>query len=240
LQLQNKILFLSMLAISTMAESSTITAKSFMVTDINGNTIIEKNANDVRSIASITKLMTVMVVLDANQPLDELLTIDVRQRRKYQTHLPPMVKKLTRQTLIELALVKSDNLAAYILCEYYPGGVNDCVNAMNSKANQLYLQHTHYTDPTGLDPDNVSTARDLAQLVLVARYYPQILNASGMATVDLKVKEKWWHFGNTNPLVRKNTNIRVSKTGFINRSGGCVIMLLDTEAGQRVIVLLGS
>lgn len=232
--------FILLLLLSTAVLAKPVTAKSFLVTDIDGDVILEKNADEQRSIASITKLMTAMVVLDANQNLEEELTINFKMRNKYHTHLPLTIRTLTRHTLLDLALVKSDNLAAYTLCEYYPGGVDKCVNAMNVKAGMLRLQHTHYADPTGLNPDNVSTARDLAQLVLVARHYPHILNASEMPSVDLKIKRRWWHFGNTNPLVKKSNDVHVSKTGYIGASGGCVVMLLDTSVGQRVIVLLGS
>jgi D-alanyl-D-alanine endopeptidase (penicillin-binding protein 7) len=217
-----------------------VTAKSFLVTDIDGEVILEKNADQQRPIASITKLMTAMVVLDANQDLDEVVPINFKMRRKYHTGLPYEVRQLPRRTLIDLALVKSDNLAAYTLCEAYPGGVSRCVAEMNHKAILLHLTNTHYADPTGLDSENVSTARDLAQLVLVARHYRAITDASGMPSVDLKVKRRWWHFGNTNPLVKKSNVVRVSKTGYIGASGGCVVMLLDTNLGQRVIVLLGS
>lgn len=231
---------LLLLLFCTSAVAKPITAKSFLVTNIDGEPILEKNADEVRSIASITKLMTAMVVLDSGQDLEEELTINYKLRGRYHTHLPSSVKTLSRHTLINLALVKSDNLAAYTLCENYVGGVDSCVSAMNRKATTLHLQYTHYSDPTGLDPTNVSTARDLAQLVLVARHYPHILDASGMPSVDIQVKKHWWQFGNTNPLVKNTNNVRVSKTGFINSSGGCVVMLLDTELGERVIVLLGS
>lgn len=229
-----------LLVFALAAQSKPITAKSFIVTDIDGDIILEKNADQQRSIASITKLMTAIVVLDAEQDLDELLHINFKMRGKYHTHLPLTVRELPRRTLMDLALVKSDNLAAYTLCEYYPGGVDRCVQAMNIKATTLHLSHTRYADPTGLDPNNVSTARDLAQLVLVARHYQPITEASSTANVSIKVKKRWWQFGNTNPLVKRTNDVRVSKTGYIGASGGCVVMLLDTNLGQRVIVLLGS
>jgi D-alanyl-D-alanine endopeptidase (penicillin-binding protein 7) len=232
--------FILLALLSTVAVAKPVTAKSFLVTDIDGEVILEKNADQPRSIASITKLMTAMVVLDAGQNLDEVVPINFKMRGRYHTHLPIEIRQLPRQTLLELALVKSDNLAAYTLCEAYPGGVGRCVAEMNHKAIMLHLVNTHYADPTGLDPENVSTARDLAQLVLVARHYKPITDASSMATVDLKVKRRWWHFGNTNPLVKKSNDVHVSKTGYIGASGGCVVMLLDTSVGQRVIVLLGS
>lgn len=217
-----------------------ITAKSFLVTDTHGEIILERNADQVQPIASITKLMTAMVVLDADQDLDEELVINYKLSGKYHTRLPRSVKTLPRHTVLNLAIVKSDNLAAYTLCANYPGGVDSCVRAMNAKAMSMQLANTRYTDPTGLDETNVSTARELAQLVLQASTYKHITDASGMPEVTIKVKKRWWQFGNTNPLVRRGDSIRVSKTGYINASGGCLVMLVDTEVGERVIVLLNS
>lgn len=217
-----------------------ITAKSFLVTDTQGEVILEKNADRVQPIASITKLMTAMVVLDGGQDLDEELPINYRLSGKYHTRLPRTVKTLSRHTLLNLAIVKSDNLAAYTLCEYYPGGVGNCVKSMNLKSMSLQLPNTRFTDPTGLDETNVSTARDLAKLVIHASTYKHITDASGMPQVSIKVKRKWWQFGNTNPLVKRSDNIKVSKTGYINASGGCLVMLVDTEVGERVVVLLNS
>jgi D-alanyl-D-alanine endopeptidase (penicillin-binding protein 7) len=102
------------------------------------------------------------------------------------------------------------------------------------------MSNTTFADPTGLDANNVSNARDLGKLVLAANEYAEITEASGKPQVSIKVKRRWWQFGNTNPLVRNSNDVRVSKTGYINESGGCVVMLLDTDQGQRVIVLLGS
>jgi D-alanyl-D-alanine endopeptidase (penicillin-binding protein 7) len=112
---------------------------------------------------------------------------------------------------------------------------------MNHQALEFGMYSTHFTDPTGLDEGNISNARDLVKLVLVASRHPEITEASGKPSVSIKVKKKWWDFWNTNSLVRKNSDrVIVSKTGYINASGGCVVMLLDTDQGQRVIVLLGS
>jgi D-alanyl-D-alanine carboxypeptidase len=210
-----------------------VTAKSYVVTDDLGSVLVEKNSYDVRSIASITKLMTAMVVLDANLDLDEQISIE--HIKGYKSHLPRSVKVLSRQELLNLALVKSDNVAAYNLCASYPGGMDRCVAEMNHKAFSLGMTNTHYDDPTGLDIDNVSTAQDLVKLVFAAELYPEIVNASSMSKVDLQIKKHWWHFGNTNPLVGRD-DIKVSKTGFINNSGGCVVMMIS----NRVIVLLGS
>lgn len=226
----NKVL-LALLLVSLNCQA--ITAKSYLVTDNLGTTLVEKNSTSVRPIASITKLMTTMVVLDANLNLDEQIPLE--HNKIFKSHLPRSVKSLTRQELIDLALVKSDNLAAYTLCASYPGGVDRCVAEMNHKAFVLGMNNTHYDDPTGLDHDNVSTAQDLVKLVFASELYPTIVNAASKPQVDIKIKKHWWHFGNTNPLVGGD-DIKVSKTGFINESGGCVVMMIR----DRVVVLLGS
>lgn len=217
-----------------------VTAKSYVVADEFGEIILEKNADQVRSIASITKLMTVTVVLNANLDLDEQIPIRFKNRGPITSRLPQSVKSLSRGTLINLAMVKSDNLAAQTLCETYPGGLRRCIEEMNNTAYNLRMTQTHFEDPTGLNAKNVSSANDLVKLVLNAKKYNEIIEASGKTQVDIQVKKKWWHFGNTNPLVKKSNNIKISKTGYISASGGCIAMLIDTSVGERVIVLLGS
>ena len=221
------------------ANSHAVTAKSYLVTDTQGQTVVEKDADQPRPIASITKMMTVMVILDAKLPLDEDIPLNFKLSKQYHTHLPHSVKTLTRNELIDLAMVKSDNFAAYTLCAYYPGGVDNCVGAMNNKAINLGMYQTHYTDPTGLEETNVSTARDLIKLIIMARSYPEIVGAT-RASVEIKVKKHWYQAWNTNPMVRTTDDIVVSKTGFINSSGGCVVMLMNTQFGQRIVALLGS
>lgn len=184
--------------------------------------------------------MTAIVVLDAGQDLEEKLTINWKLGNKYHTRLPRSVKTLSRHTLLNLAIVKSDNLAAYTLCENYPGGLDHCIIAMNLKAMSMQLPNTQFADPTGLDPGNVSTARELVQLVLLAKTYQQITDASSMTEVNIQVNRRWWQFGNTNPLVWQEDNIFVSKTGYIRASGGCLVMMLATELGERVVVVLNS
>lgn len=217
-----------------------VTAKSFIVADNRGQIISEKNADRTQPIASITKLMTAIVVLNAHQDLTEELPLNFKHSKIYHTRLPRTLKTLSRGELLQLAIIKSDNFAAYTLCANYPGGIDRCVAEMNHQALEFGMYSTHFTDPTGLDEGNQSNARDLVKLVLVASHHPEITDASGKPSVSIKVKKRWWEFGNTNPLVRKSDNIVVSKTGFINASGGCLVMLLDTELGQRVIILLGS
>jgi len=216
-----------------------VTAKSYLVTDTHGQILIERDADQQRPIASITKLMNVMVILDAKQPLDEVIHLDYTLIKQYHTHLPHTIKSLTRQELIDLAMVKSDNFAAYTLCANYPGGVNSCIDAMNNKATILDMRQTHYTDPTGLEETNVSTARDLIKLIIIAGTYPEIVGAT-RPSVSIPVKKHWFQAWNTNPLVRTTDDVVVSKTGYIHQSGGCVVMLMNTQFGQRIVALLGS
>lgn len=200
----------------------TITAKSWLVADGDGKVIDSQNAQAQRSIASISKLMTAMVVLDRQQNLDEIIS----QR--------------PRIDWINLALVKSDNHAAKVLCDNYPGGINACIYAMNIKARVLNMPETHFIEPTGLSVMNVSTATDLVQLVLAASKYPEIVEASSSSEVKIKLINKWFVFHNTNPIIGKRHKFIVSKTGYINASGGCIVMMLDTDVGRRIVVVLGS
>lgn len=204
------------------AKSLPITAQSWLVADSNGRLIDGENTKQIRSIASITKLMTVMVVLDANQDLTE------------------RVNTYTRGELINLALVKSDNTAANSLCTFYPGGTAACVQAMNFKARSLGLTQTRYVEPTGLSVFNVSTAEELIAIVIAASNYNEITEASKMNQVKIQIKKKWFIFNNTNPIIGKRHSFIVSKTGYINASGGCIVMMLDTEIGRRIVVVLGS
>lgn len=199
-----------------------ITATSWLVADETGKIIKSQNTEEIRSIASISKLMTVMVVMDAKQDLNE------------------QIGKHTRREHIQLALVKSDNASAALLCDKYPGGKSACIEAMNFKAKMLYMPNTHFVEATGLSVFNVSTANELINLVIEAAKYPIVVEASGTSTAKIKVKKKWLVFRNTNPLIGYKQNIVVSKTGYIRASGGCLVMMMDTEVGRRILVLLGS
>lgn len=226
--------------LSLSAEARPITAKSFVVADTRGEILTEKNAERIQPIASITKLMTVIVVLNANQDLAEKLPLDFKLSRQYHTRLPRYLKTLSRGELLQLAMVKSDNFAAYTLCANYPGGVDSCVSSMNAEATRLNMADTYFTDPTGLDRGNVSNAADLVKLVLAAYNYSEIIQASASAKVSIPVKRGYAEFGNTNPMVRMGEDVLVSKTGYISSSGGCLVMLVNTDIGERVVIVLGS
>lgn len=215
-----KILFFILL-LPSLALANKITATSWLVADGEGKIIEAVNADQRRSIASITKLMTAMVVLDAAQDLNEQLGA------------------FTRNDLLKLMLIKSDNAAAETLCERYPTGRFGCINAMNVKAHELGLLNTYYSDPSGLGVMNVSTAQDLVKIVLAAEHYPDIVSASNTPLATIKNKKHYFSFYNTNPLVATK-NFIVSKTGYIRASGGCIVMMLDTKIGRRIVVLLNS
>ena len=216
-----KILLLTFALFANLAMAKDITATSWLVADYKGKIIDGKNYQEVRPIASVTKLMTAMIVLDANQDMNQ----------KIGQH--------TRLELLHLMVAHSDNRAAMTLCENYPGGKIECIRAMNYKAYRLGLEHTKYADPTGLSVFNVSTAEDLVDIVLAASQYPDIVDAS-KGSVTVQQRKRLVSVNNTNPITRKRDDIVVSKTGWISASGGCLVMLVNTDEGQRVVVVLNS
>jgi D-alanyl-D-alanine endopeptidase (penicillin-binding protein 7) len=203
------------------ANANNFSASSWLVTDYNGTIINGDNFQKVMPIASITKLMTAIVVLDAKQDLDQ------------------KIKIFTRRELIKLTVAHSDNRAAQLLCNAYPGGDSECIKAMNLKAWELGLLKTRYVEPTGLSEKNVSTAEELASLVLESSNYPEIINAS-KGQVLIQHNRKLVPFNNTNPITRRRNDVIISKTGWIRASGGCLVMLVDTDKGKRVVVVLNS
>lgn len=211
-----------LLAFSSVSFAVKVTANSWLVADSTGKILQSENIDEVRPIASISKLMTAMIILDARQDMDEKLGA------------------YTRRELLQLALVKSDNKAAQMLCDHYPLGKDQCVRAMNMKAVLLKLDNTRFIEPTGLSVFNVSTAKELVVLVQEAQKYDAIVDASKSSQVKIKIKKQWLVFNNTNPIIGKRHNFIVSKTGYINASGGCIVMMLDTDIGRRIVVVLGS
>ena len=224
-----KLIAMLLLVNCSVYADTSLTAQAWLVADSNGKILEGSNTTEIRSIASITKLMTAMVVLDSGHSLTEILP-----KKLYNN-------QLSRETLIDLAIVKSDNNAAKMLCDYYPGGYKSCVEAMNVKALSLQMSNSNFTDPTGRYHTNVSTAQDLIKLVFAASTYPLIVHASNMDAVRWSInKKKNIEFRNTNSLVGNGYKFLVSKTGFINKAGGCIVMMIDTANGIRTVVLLGS
>jgi D-alanyl-D-alanine endopeptidase (penicillin-binding protein 7) len=209
-----------------------------------GETLYSKHEDQVAPIASITKLMTAMVVLDAQLPLDEVLEIDEADVDKLKhTHSRlPVGARLERGELLRIALMSSENRAAAALARNYPGGTEACVEAMNRKALELGMPQTHLADPTGLSSGNVSSAPDLTRMVQAAARYPEIREATTSSSHQVALANgRVLEFHNSNGLVaNKSWNIGLSKTGYINEAGRCLVMLAEIAARQVVIVLLDS
>lgn len=207
-----------------------------------GRFLVEKAPDTVLPIASITKLMTVMVVLDARQNPEEQLLIDRQDldTLRHSRSRLPLGTRLPRKEALKLALMASENRAANALGHAYPGGMGACVAAMNAKAQALGLSHTHFVDPAGLGDGNVSSARDLVQLVRTAyTYYPDIRRDSTYAETELQGSSRSLHFINTSRLVRGGKwAIGLSKTGFIDEAGHCLVMQARLASRQVFIVLL--
>lgn len=232
------LVLLSTCAFSKPKEPTKPLATSWMIWDINQHRpISSQNVDEVRSIASVTKLMTAMVTIDTAD-LSEYVTI---QRYKgYTTHIPKVVTSMTRLELLNLAMINSDNLAAHLLATSHKDGFDAFVELMNKKAQAIGMKNTRYVEATGLLAENVSTAVDLSLQIQSAMKYPQIVDASKHAKSEIKVKRKVLTFSNTNPLVGSPRNIIISKTGWIRASGGCLVMAVETSHGLRSVIILGS
>ena len=210
-----------------------------------GETLFDKNSETVLPIASITKLMTSIVVLEQALDLEERVVItkeDLAATRssRMRGRLRPGTA-LTRDELLLLALMASDNRAAYALARSFPGGSDAFVAAMNGEAERLGLIDTRFSDPTGLSPDNVSTAQDLARLVKAAHGYPLIREYSTRRSAHVRARGGTVGFSNTNSLVRSNKwEIELSKTGYISAAGRCLVMQMRVGSRDLIVVLLDS
>ncbi len=209
-----------------------------------GTVLYEKNPHEIRSIASITKVMTALVVLDAGLPLDETLTVDRNDidRLKNTSSRMPMGARLTRREMLHLALMSSENRAASALARHYPGGSDAFIAAMNRKARELGMTNTRFADSTGLDPRNVSTPADLAKLVSAASSYPLIAQLSTAQAHQVTVNPSGTlQYRNSNPLVQQGRwDIALSKTGYINEAGRCLVMKAEVGNRPAVMVFLQS
>jgi D-alanyl-D-alanine endopeptidase (penicillin-binding protein 7) len=204
-----------------------LTAKSWLVADADNKILASKDTTTVRSIGSITKIMTVLAVLESRPLMDQTLTYSKQLR-------------LTRQELIDITLVRSDNRAADTLCNNYPGGYKKCIQAMNDLAIKYDMNNTRFADASGLMAGNVSTSEDLLKLLNVAEKNYLIVSAASKTDVKIQIKRKWLIFKNTNPLIGHRHKFIVSKTGTTNAAGGCIILTVETERGLRRVVVLGS
>ena len=228
------------------AEALSLKSAAVLVIDEEtGEVLYNKNADAVVPIASITKLMTAMVTLDAGLLLDEEIEIapdEVLATRGagIRSNLRPG-SKFTRDSLLQLALMASENRAAAALGRAYPGGMEAFVQAMNAKAAELDMYDSRFVEPTGLSSSNVSSAGDLAKLARAASTYPLVREYSTQPSAVVRVGKRTLNYVNTNGLVRGGSwEIGLSKTGFIREAGRCLVMQAKVAARSVIIVLLDS
>ncbi|MEH8160864.1 D-alanyl-D-alanine endopeptidase [Aeromonas veronii] len=223
-----------------------VRSSSALVVDVKtGKTLYQKNATKVRPIASLTKLMTALVVLDAKQNLNQTITVDKNDldRVKHTHSRIRMGTKVTRRDALHLALMSSENRMASALARHYPGGRSAFVRAMNNKARQLGMRNTHFYDSTGLSTRNVSTAQDLGKLAAAAYRQPLIRQFTKDENREMRFSAPAYSlmFNNTNPLVKNpDWDVRLSKTGFTDEAGRCLVMRAKPDSRELAIVLLNS
>jgi D-alanyl-D-alanine endopeptidase (penicillin-binding protein 7) len=231
--------------VAAKAASPDIKSTAALVIDQNGDRVLyAKNVDAVAPIASITKLMTAVVVLDSGAPLDETIIIsdaDLDEIKHTRSRLK-VGTVLTRNELLRLALMASENRAASALARVHDGGVREFAAAMNRKAVSLGMLHTRFVDGTGLSSENVSTAQDLSRLVIAAYGYPLIREYTTAPSYAVTLENgRLLQYNNSNRLVASAVwDIGLSKTGFINEAGRCLVMQSRIASRQVVIVLLDS
>ena len=216
---------------------------AYVVDQNSAEVLFEKNANVALPIASLTKLMTGMIVMDSKQDLDEVLRVtdaDV-DRHKFSSSRLPVGARMTRRELLHIALMSSENRAASALGRNYPGGLDGFVAAMNAKARALGMRDTHYVDSSGLSSRNISSGRDLAKLVMAAHNDPVLREFSTTPNSTVQASGRTMHYRNTNYLVSlPDWNIGLQKTGFINEAGRCLVMQAMIHGRNVVMVFLDS
>jgi D-alanyl-D-alanine endopeptidase (penicillin-binding protein 7) len=207
--------------------------------------VFGKNADRQVPIASVTKLMTALVVMESGQSLNEWLEFKKR-------HIPAPANaytririgsELKRGDVLRIALMSSENFAAYTVARHYPGGYDGFVKAMNTKARELGMDNTVFVDPTGLSVENQASAADLVRLVVAANKHPEISDYSTTRYFTARFQQPRYRlpFGNTNALVhRESWGVDISKTGYLSEAGRCLVMLQEFEGKQLVTVLLDS
>lgn len=216
---------------------------ALVIDDTTNEVLLSKNASDVRPIASLTKLMTAAVVLDAHLPMDQMIEItsdDIDTLKWSSSRLRPGMK-LSREELLKLALMSSENRAAHALARTYPGGIGAFMQAMNRKAQQLGMTRTRYIDPTGLSPQNESTAHDLALLVKAVYAYPLIREFSTHQESTVDVGHRELQYRNTDHLIfNRGWDILLQKTGYINEAGHCLVLNAVVQGRNVIVVLLDA
>ena len=210
----------------------------------NSSVLYSRHSGVAMPIASITKLMTALVVMEAGQPLDETLEVTAEDRSSGGKGARSRLEngtRLTRGDLMHLALMASENRAAHALGRNYPGGLEACVRAMNAKAQELGMTSARFVEPTGLSDENVASPEDLSKLVMAAARVPEIREYSTDSRFEVPVGRRMLSFRNTDALVSKSDwKIDVQKTGYIRQAGRCLVMQTEIDEHTVVIVLLNS
>jgi len=227
--------------VATSAFALPFGSQSLLVIDENtGEILLEKNSENVVPIASLTKLMTAMVVLDAKQDMEESISIDAQDVDviKHSTSRVPVGASIPRKDVLQLALMSSDNRAAAALARTYPGGKEAFVAAVQAKMQVLGMTHTTIEEPTGLSYHNTSTASDLVKMASAASQYPDITRITTDSRDLINIKGRKVEYHNTNGFVgKKGWDIMLSKTGYTTEAGRCIIMKIKA-AGKNVIMVL--
>jgi len=225
------------------AKLSLKSASALVLDQATGQALLEKQAGAVQPIASLTKLMTAMVLLDAHLDPQEVLTItrdDMDVLRHSRSRLP-VGTRLPREQALLLALLASENRAAHALGRTFPGGLSTFVQAMNTKAQALGLEEAKFEDPSGLSAGNVANAHDLARIMEAAYRYPEIRDFTTRPETSIQAGRRSIQFPNTNALVRSpRWNIGLSKTGYIEEAGRCLVMQAMLANRPVLIILLDS
>ncbi|MBC8751373.1 D-alanyl-D-alanine endopeptidase (penicillin-binding protein 7) [Paraburkholderia sp. WC7.3g] len=216
---------------------------AYVIDQNSGETLFDKNSRAVVPIASISKLMTAMVVLDSKEPMTDQIEV-TDEDRDYEKNTGSRLSVgsvLSREDMLHIALMASENRAAAALSRYYPGGRLAFLAAMNAKARQLGMNDTHFENPTGLTSMNVSSARDLVKMVNAAYQYPLIRKFSTDHSYEVYTGKRTIAYNSTNALVRNPTwDIGLQKTGFINEAGECLVMQATIHGRPMILVLLDS
>jgi D-alanyl-D-alanine endopeptidase (penicillin-binding protein 7) len=214
---------------------------AMVVNQDTNDVLFEKNTNVSLPIASITKLMAAMVVLDADLPMDESIQINAEDARSYGKSRLAAGTSLTRREAMLLSLMSSENRAAYTLGRNYPGGVSAFVAAMNQKARELGMHSSRFADPSGLSSDNVASVDDLARMVSASYQYKAIREYSTWPDLTMTINKRQQTFLNTNRLVRSgDMDIGLQKTGFISAAGKCLVMQANINGSPLLLVFLDS
>lgn len=214
-----------------------------VVSDETGKVLLEKNADAAVPIASLTKLMTAMVVLDSKPDMNQIISINPADMDvlKHSTSHLPVGTTLARKEVLQLALMSSDNRAAAALARTFAGSNAAFIQAVNEKLKALGMTHTVIKEATGLSPDNTSTAADLAKMAQAASRYPEIIDITTHSSDLIKMNGRSVTFHNTNHLVgSKGWDILLSKTGFTNEAGHCLIMRIQQAGKNATLVLLNA